>query len=133
MKRSILASLSVLTLTTLSWGQQPLPCGTDQERARQIAADPTYLQREAEFLQELNQLIANSRVQRDDDQVYRIPVVFHILHLRGEENITNEQILDQINILNRDYDAMNADSAEIHPAFRSSCARPSPRSRPQGI
>ncbi len=117
MKRSLLTSLSIAALTTLSIGQQVL-CGTDQERARQIALDPTYLQREAEFQHELDLLIANSAAQRQDgDQVYRIPVVFHVLHLRGIENITNEQIQNQIDILNRDYDADNADSTEIHPSF----------------
>ncbi|MBK8497960.1 MAG: T9SS type A sorting domain-containing protein [Flavobacteriales bacterium] len=118
MKRSILASLSVLALTSLVSAQQPTLCGTDQERARLIAQDPTYLEREAAFQQELRELIMASRAQRDDDQVYRIPVVFHVLHLRGQENITNEQIYDAVSILNRDYNAANPDSSLIVPAFQ---------------
>lgn len=117
MKRSILTSLSVVALSALTMGQHVL-CGTDEERARLIAQNPEYLEQEAIFLQELNELIASSRDDRDEE-VYRIPVVFHVLHLRGVENISNEQIYDAMDILNRDYDAANPDSTSIHPAFRN--------------
>ena len=117
MKRTVLALLTLVLTSQWAFAQQPLPCGTDQERARLIAEDPGYLARETEFLQELNNLISNSAVQRDDDQVYRIPLVFHILHQRGAENITNEQIIDQVNILNRDYAKMNADTSQVHASF----------------
>lgn len=35
--------------------------------------------------------------------VYKIPVVFHILHNNGVENITHEQIENGLFILNRDF------------------------------
>ena len=117
MKRFVLALLTLALTSQWALAQQPLPCGTDLERARLIAEDPGYLAREAQLRQELNDLIRNSAVQRDDDQVYRIPLVFHILHERGAENITNEQIIDQVNILNRDYAKMNADTSQVHPSF----------------
>jgi large-conductance mechanosensitive channel len=49
---------------------------------------------------------------------YIIPVVFHILHQNGVENITDEQVLDQMAILNKDFNKLNADTADIHPAFK---------------
>ncbi len=47
-----------------------------------------------------------------------IPVVFHILHLNGPENISDAQIIDQIRILNRDYQKQNADTSQIVAAFK---------------
>lgn len=123
MKRSLLATLAGCLLTSLAWAQQPtVLCATDIMRARAIAEDPTYLEREAEFLQELDMLIQTSAEARGGEVVYRIPVVFHILHLGGEENISNEQVLDAMAILNRDYARQNPDAATVHPAYLDNVA-----------
>ncbi len=50
---------------------------------------------------------------------YIIPIVFHILHENGEENISDDQVKDQIAILNRDYNKMNADTASVQPEFKN--------------
>lgn len=52
--------------------------------------------------------------------VYKIPVVFHVLHNGGVENITRDQILDALAILNRDYRLLNADAATVHVDFNAS-------------
>ncbi len=49
--------------------------------------------------------------------VYTIPVVFHVLHSEGVENISDEQIHDAMSILNRDFRKQNADTALVHPDF----------------
>lgn len=49
--------------------------------------------------------------------VYKIPVVFHVLHQNGVENISDEQILDQLAILNRDYRLLNADANSVQSDF----------------
>lgn len=54
--------------------------------------------------------------------VYTIPVVFHILHLGGSENISDAQIRDQIRILNRDYQRRNADTTNVVKAFQNNIA-----------
>jgi PKD repeat protein len=51
------------------------------------------------------------------DQVYIIPVVFHIIHQNGEENISDEQITDCVNILTRDFRKLNADTSAIVDEF----------------
>lgn len=53
---------------------------------------------------------------------YTIPVVFHILHDNGSENISNEQVFDQIRILNRDYQKQNADTAKVVASFSDNIA-----------
>jgi len=54
--------------------------------------------------------------------VYKIPVVFHIIHNNGTENISDAQIQDQLNILNRDYRKLNADTSAVVAAFQSNIA-----------
>jgi len=53
---------------------------------------------------------------------YTIPVVFHILHLGGAENISDAQVIDQVALLNRDYQKQNADTALIVPTFTNNIA-----------
>ena len=50
--------------------------------------------------------------------IYTIPVVFHVMHFGGVENISEEQILNALAILNRDYRKQNADTANVHPDFQ---------------
>ena len=50
--------------------------------------------------------------------VYKIPVVFHVLHNNGVENISDEQILDQLAILNRDFRLLNTDAATVQSVFQ---------------
>ncbi len=46
-----------------------------------------------------------------------IPIVFHVLHQNGVENISNAQIFDQMNILNADFQKLNADTIDIVSPF----------------
>jgi hypothetical protein len=54
--------------------------------------------------------------------VFNIPVVVHVIHngtsIGAGSNISNAQILSQINILNNDYNGNNADTSLIPAAFK---------------
>jgi len=50
---------------------------------------------------------------------YTIPVVFHILHLGGTENIADAQVKDALRILNRDFAKENPDTTEIIQSFKA--------------
>lgn len=63
--------------------------------------------------------------------VYKIPVVFHVLHNGGVENISRDQILDALAILNRDYRLQNADATNVHYDFNAS--NPSPVCQPTDV
>ncbi len=54
----------------------------------------------------------------DRSENYIIPVVFHVIHENGDENISDAQILDQMAILNRDFRKLNADTVEIMDEFQ---------------
>jgi len=50
--------------------------------------------------------------------LYKIPVVFHVLHNNGAEDISDEQILDALNILNRDFRKLNLDANNVQSVFQ---------------
>lgn len=53
-------------------------------------------------------------------EIYQIPVVFHVLHAGGPENISRAQIMDALSIINRDFRRQNADANTVHIDFRNS-------------
>ena len=48
---------------------------------------------------------------------YTIPIVIHVVHVNGLENITNTQIYDAIDRLNEDFSMTNSDVGNTYPAF----------------
>lgn len=52
-----------------------------------------------------------------DDNTYIIPVVFHIIHNNGPENISNEQVFDAVRVMNEDWNKLNADWNQVQPEF----------------
>lgn len=70
-----------------------------------------------------NETILFNQQNRSSSAVtYTIPVVFHILHTYGTENISDEQVEDAVNILNRDFNKQNADTANIVSSFQGIAA-----------
>ena len=51
------------------------------------------------------------------DELIVIPVVFHVIHYNGPENISDEQIYSGIEVMNRDYRLLNDDSEDIISEF----------------
>ncbi len=57
-------------------------------------------------------------MQKTNGTVRIIPVVFHVIHEYGTENISKAQIEDAIRILNEDYRKLNPDTADTRTLFR---------------
>ncbi len=71
--------------------------------------DPT-----TESLKQIKFLLTHT--QKSTDRKI-IPVVFHVLHQNGYENISQAQILDVMEILNEDFQKLNPDSAFVTAPF----------------
>ena len=56
------------------------------------------------------------------NEVIVIPVVVHVLFNTDEQNISDQQVLSQIDALNKDYRRMNADAANTPAPFRAVAA-----------
>ncbi len=117
--KNLLLGLAALTLSGAAFAQAPHVCGTDEVRRRLIAEDPSYLVREAAYNADIQRIIAERGEMRDGNVVLTVPIVFHILHQKGTENITNEQILDQVRVLNLDWRKMNTDQSIVIPEFQN--------------
>ncbi len=115
--KHVVLGIAACTLSLVASAQR-YQCGTDQMRAQRIAQDPTYLEREANYEHEIQELIRNSaHMDRGGDVIFTIPIVFHIIHLGGTENISNEQILNQLDNMNADFRALNPDVNNVNPTF----------------
>lgn len=82
--------------------------------------DPEYIQRAEDYNRQIRELIASNRDNRDGEEepVIIIPVVFHIVHNFGAENISDAQIFDQMRILNEDFRKLNEDTTDIIDFFK---------------
>ncbi len=81
--------------------------------------DPAVLQQMAEEEAALEQFTRDFDAPGTDrdEAGYLIPVVFHIIHENGSENISNAQIEDAVRILNEDFRRLNEDWDNVNPAF----------------
>lgn len=93
-----------------------------QKQDPQFLINQAELERQtAEYIQSLNvnkntNAAASQRVRRV------IPIVFHVFHNGGPENISKQRILEQVEILNRDFQRMNADTNETNPIYKAIAA-----------
>lgn len=116
-KKLLLGALTAfgITLSMQVTAQEDFKCGT-AERLRKLYAENPEM--EAEFYNIMN---ANKKTGTDlkgnKSTIYTIPIVFHIIHEYGSENISDAQVKDQVRILNLDFRKLNADTSAIVPAF----------------
>src|SRR5688572_33306140 len=108
-----LFTLLVLLIISSPLLSQDRHCGTDRVMKAIYDKNPALLQKkEAE-----DKKTRSSQAKLIPNSTYVIPIVFHILHLDGPENISDEQVKDAVRILNRDFAKKNPDTTEIIPAF----------------
>ncbi|MDG1840913.1 MAG: M43 family zinc metalloprotease [Crocinitomicaceae bacterium] len=91
-------------------------CHTHKKMA-QLKANDAYKKMQETVEQEYEE-IAKEKPSLEKGVVYTIPVVFHVLHNGGIENISDDQIEDAISILNRDFRLQNADAANVGSEFQ---------------
>lgn len=101
--------LIVLTLVTHNLSAQ---CLTDHYHKEAKKANPAIIQEENNFFNSVTPVSNNKRATK-----FIIPVVFHVIHTNGPENISQAQIEDQIRILNLDFSFKNANRTAIRSQF----------------
>ena len=75
-------------------------------------------------VEQLESLIKKKKFNRESAQkngmsTYIIPVVFHVIYRTSVQNISDEKILDQLKIINEDYQSLNKDTVNIPEEFKS--------------
>lgn len=118
MRKILLALSFVLALVNFTYSQH-LNCATDVMHREAVGRNPLLVDADRHYEELVNEKILELRQNRggDPEFVYVIPVVWHILHQEGPENISDAQIFDAMYVLNRDYSKMNADIIEVVEGF----------------
>ena len=131
MKKTILSALGILAFGAIAFSQTPLTqidptnvregesveyCKTHKKQ-QELLLNPAAV---ASFAQDeiIRQQEALNGVAAPKATVYYIPIVFHVLHNGGVENISDEQIMDALSILNRDFRKLNADANNVQATFQ---------------
>ena len=68
-------------------------------------------------LEDFTRMYADSPLR--DDELIIIPVVFHIIHANGAENISNAQVESAIDVMNADFTALNSGINSVVPEFQN--------------
>ena len=93
-------------------------CGQTQQTEALFQHFPQAREEAQLIKEEAKRLKEEYRVnQRGDEETLYVPVVFHIIHDGGPENISDEQVYSAMEILNRDMRRLNEDIEDVVPAF----------------
>ena len=118
-------AFSLFIFSTISTAQQVNPCATDEKVTQKLLQNPAAAENFFRLI-ESAQVIKQEREAglRGGGGVRIIPVVFHVIHEGGTENISKEQIEDQIRVLNEDFTRTNADTVNTRDIFLPVAANP---------
>jgi hypothetical protein len=89
-------------------------CGAMEIHRRLLTENESYRVARAELE---NTTIEYEALGRVLSGTIQIPVVVHVVHNTAEQNISKQQIHNQIEVLNRDFRAANPDVSTVPPAF----------------
>lgn len=123
-----LLSFSFVFMVFIANAQHHQMCGTDEMAHQLYHSSPPHLQQlmahNRQYLHDFTaQFIKNNPASRSgNDSVYYIPVVFHVIHNYGTENISDEQLMSGLKVLNQNIRLRGPDTATIVPAFKSIAA-----------
>ncbi|MDP2176771.1 MAG: M43 family zinc metalloprotease [Bacteroidota bacterium] len=104
----------LLSVASLNLSAQ---CLTDHYQKEILKQHPNVALEMNQFFDNLSQFSSQKRATK-----YIIPVVFHVIHTNGPENISLEQIEDQIRILNEDFSLTNPNKSSIRSQFTNVAA-----------
>ncbi|MBK9639006.1 MAG: hypothetical protein IPO63_14850, partial [Bacteroidetes bacterium] len=97
-------------------------CDTDAKWMEAIKADPGAAERNEQLREFRKLFLASSAAKKGVSSTgvisYRIPVVFHVIHRYGSENISKAQILDGVELMNLSFQKLNSDTGQVIPLFQ---------------
>ena len=99
-------------------------CGTQQVHERLLEMNPAFREREISIEQGIRRSIERGFAQRVAQQLITIPVVVHVVYKTPAENISDAQVKSQIDVLNQDYTAKNADANMIPGPWKGLAGNP---------
>lgn len=101
----------LILIFSKGWSQHDR-CGTEHYHQQKEEKNPDLIQKKEKFNQLISESIATKKSAKIagatlEEEIYRIPVVVHIVHDNGDaKNVTDEQVYSQILVLNQDFRKM---------------------------
>jgi PKD repeat protein len=120
--KSVFIAILGLVATGVFAQEDHLNCGERENRVRMFGMYPEaegIARRADQALETYTENFTDEAPERGSQTIYTIPVVFHVIHNNGPENISDEQILNGLSILNRDYAMLNSDISLVVTAFET--------------
>ena len=118
MKNILIAALLLLSIVIVAQDhnhENVNPCGTMQNQERILKEHPEWIIDKHLAEQDIYKNLNKDKQIRNSVRI--IPVVFHIIHEGGSENISKAQVEDQIRILNEDFSRTNPDTINTPEPF----------------
>ncbi len=98
----------VASTVTLTAQTTVTPCGSDEHLMEMFKKYPDLQRQYDEYNKQMDLDIINNRgVKAQNSPVLYIPVVFHIIHINGTENIADANIYNAIDYINDDWSKNN--------------------------
>ncbi len=121
--KHLIISVSLLVLSTLGFTQQTVNrnnfCSHDQDIYTRVKTDAAFA-REVDSVEQVQDQFINTFKNQATrtGTIYYIPVVYHVIHEGGTENISDAQIMSDLKDLNDSYRKRNLNVSFVAPAFR---------------
>ncbi len=114
-KLILMSALFFIALSANLKAQTITPCGTDEKLREMLLKYPDLQKQMDDYNKELELAIKSGQSAKSliHDPVVYIPVVFHIIHTNGPENIPDANIYAEIDTLNKNWSKLNADTSYI--------------------
>ena len=118
MKKILLGATVCLSMfTSVVNAQNIKPCATYDAIEYFKKTMPGYKERLETI--EKNKMSAQRTASLSPTDTITIPVVFHVLHQNGAENISSSVLTTAIDNVNKDFARLGTDTASIHPSFKA--------------
>jgi PKD repeat protein len=124
MRKKILFVLSSLALS-LGMGaahSQNVPfrkyCATDSMTSEAMRQYPDYARERRKFEAFVRNLDQKTIARLNSGPSYTIPIVVHVIHTYGADNISDAQIHDAVRIINEDFSKTNPDTSAVVAAYQ---------------
>lgn len=103
--------------TPFFFAQAQRNCSTHEHHEKMILEDATYRAARQQIEMFNTTTTRIFKTEETNTSIIQIPVVIHVLYNKFEDSLTDEQILSQIEVLNRDYQLLNDEVNTIPDEF----------------
>lgn len=128
MIKKLLLTLSAAGACSIAAKAQPIvnPCATDDVYHRLVKDNPEILIKEEQLRQQIAERLqtldfsklAKTTEGVDETTVYHVPLVFHVIHEYGAENVSDAAIQACVAKINSMYGKYNADTVDVIGTYR---------------